>query len=321
MILVTGGAGFIGSNLVHRLNARGRDDVLVVDDLEQGDKFRNLLGARIADYIDHVDFAAMVDRGDPALDGIEAILHQGACSDTTVRDGRFMMRANYESSKRMLGFATQRDIPLIYASSAAVYGGGTRFVEEPSCELPLNIYGYSKLLFDDFVRRLPAARAPIVGLRYFNVYGPREAHKGSMASVAWHFHHQLLATGAVRLFRGSDGIADGEQRRDFVHVDDVTAVILWFLDHPGRSGIFNVGTGRCSSFNDVARAVLRFHGRGAIEYVPFPETLRGRYQSYTEADLSRLRAAGYEAAFRPVDEGVHAYLAALTEPAPRAPSP
>ncbi len=311
MILVTGGAGFIGSNLVRGLNARGRDDILVVDDLEQGDKFRNLLGSRIADYIDHEDFLQVIQRDDALLQQIEAVLHQGACSDTTVRDGRYMMRRNYSYSKEMLALAQRLAVPLIYASSAAVYGGQQRFVEEPGCEGPLNVYGWSKLLFDQLVRR-SKLDSQVVGLRYFNVYGPGEAHKGRMASVALHFHEQLLETGQVRLFEGSGGYSDGEQRRDFVHVDDIVAVNLWFLDHPETCGIFNVGTGCCASFNDVARAVIRFHGAGEIVYIPMPETLRGCYQSFTEADLSALRSqGGYEAPFLSVDEGVPAYLAAL----------
>ncbi|MDP2308825.1 MAG: ADP-glyceromanno-heptose 6-epimerase [Pseudomonadota bacterium] len=314
MILVTGGAGFIGSNLVRGLNARGRDDVLVVDNLEKGDKFRNLVGTRIADYVDKDDFLAGMERsGQASLAGVKAVFHQGACSDTTVRDGRYMMRNNYSFSTRLLERCIQLRIPMIYASSAAVYGGGKRFVEEPACEAPLNVYGYSKLRFDEYVRPRLSPDSQIVGLRYFNVYGPRESHKGGMASLAYHLHHQVGATGRMRLFAGSDGYADGEQRRDFLHVDDVVAVNLWFLDHPDRSGIFNVGTGACRSFNDIAGAVQRFHeaslgARGAIEYIPFPEVLRGSYQSYTQADISQLRAAGYTAPFRSIDEGVPSYL-------------
>ncbi len=314
MILVTGGAGFIGSNVVHGLNARGHRDILVVDDLEQGDKFRNLVDARISDYIDKDDFARMLERDDPSLRRIEAVLHQGACSDTTVRDGRFMMKQNYESSKALLTFAQARRIPMIYASSAATYGGGDRFVEEPSCEAPLNVYGYSKLLFDQRVRdAIPMRTAPVVGLRYFNVYGPREQHKAKMASVAFHLHHQLLQTDRVRLFVGSGGYGDGEQRRDLVHVDDVVAVNLWFLDHPDHSGIYNVGTGAARPFNDVAKAVIGFHGRGALEYIPFPDTLVGRYQSYTQADLSALRRAGYTAPFTALEAGMSSYLRWLTD--------
>ncbi len=314
MILVTGGAGFIGSNLVAGLNARGRDDIWVVDDLEQGDKFANLAAAQIADYTDRDDFAELMARRDGSLDGIEAILHQGACSDTTVHDGRLMMRTNYSFSKALLELALERGIPLVYASSAAVYGGSDRFVEEPACEAPLNVYGYSKLLFDQHVRRvLPSAASQIVGLRYFNVYGPQEQHKGPMASVAWQFRNQLLDSGRVRLFEGTDGYGDGEQRRDFVFVGDVVDVNLWFLDHPDRSGIFNVGTGVASTFNALARAVVRFHGRGELEYVPFPESLVGRYQSNTQADIGRLRAAGYDGTFRSVEQGVAAYLGVIDD--------
>ena len=304
MILVTGGAGFIGSNLLRALNARGEDRILVVDRLGEDEKFRNLVGARIAEYFDKEDFAEILRRRDPILDRVEAVLHQGACSSTTVRDGRYMLRNNQRASKDLLDFTRERGVPLIYASSAAVYGAGQRFMEEPSCEAPLNVYGYSKLLFDEQVRRLAPGGPQVVGLRYFNVYGPREAHKGSMASVAFHLRGQLLRDGIVRLFEGRDGFGDGEQRRDFIHVDDVVATILWFLDHPERSGIFNVGTGEARPFNDVARAVLAHYGRGSLRYVPFPEVLMGKYQSHTCADLARLRAAGCDVAFRPVARGV-----------------
>ena len=310
MIIVTGGAGFIGSNLVHALCARGRRDVVVVDDLEQGDKFRNLRGAPIADYLDIADFEDRIQRQDPSLDRVQAVLHQGACADTTCSDGRYMMQRNYESSKRAFALCERLGVPLIYASSAAVYGGSDGFSEDPSCERPLNVYGYSKWLFDEWVRRRDPV-AQVVGLRYFNVYGPREDHKARMASVAWHLHHQLLGTGQVRLFEGSDGYGDGGQRRDFVHVDDVVATILWFLDHPESSGIFNVGTGTAAPFNAIATAVLGFHGRGELRYIPFPDDLRGKYQSFTQADLSRLRATGCDVRFRGVDEGVRAYLAVL----------
>ncbi len=309
MIVVTGGAGFIGSNLVRALNARGRDDVLVVDDLGDGTKFRNLVDCGIADYLDRDDFLERVRRGENWPDPVEAVFHQGACSATTEWDGRYMMRNNYEYSKVLLHYCLERRIPYFYASSAAVYGAGRVFREAPECEAPLNVYGYSKLLFDQYVRRiLPGAASQIAGLRYFNVYGPREFHKGGMASVALHFHRQVAAEGRARLFEGSGGYGDGEQLRDFIHVADVVAVNLWLLDHPEVSGIFNVGTGRSRSFNDVARAVIAWHGRGGIEYLPFPENLRGRYQSFTEAEIGVLRAAGFDRAFRDVEEGVREYL-------------
>lgn len=309
MIIVTGGAGFIGANLVKTLNERGRTDVVVVDDLEDGTKFRNIADCEIQDYLDKDDFLAAVQNRAPWLDQAEAVLHQGACSATTEWNGRFMMQVNYDYSKALLHFCLERQIPYLYASSASVYGGGSVFKEERPFEEPLNVYGYSKFLFDQYVRRvLPEAKSQIVGLRYFNVYGPREKHKGSMASVAFHFNNQIKADGRVKLFEGNDGYADGEQRRDFVYVGDVVDINLWLLENPGVSGIFNAGTGRSQTFNDVAHAVIGWHSRGEIEYIPFPEHLKGRYQSFTEADMTRLRNAGYEAPFKTVEEGVQLYL-------------
>ncbi|MEL7449432.1 MAG: ADP-glyceromanno-heptose 6-epimerase [Pseudomonadota bacterium] len=313
MFIVTGGAGFIGSNVVKALNLRGESDVLVVDDLTDGHKFRNIADCDIADYLDKDDFLQAV-RGAKSFGKVQAVLHQGACSATTEWDGRYMMANNYEYSKELMHYCMEERIPFIYASSASVYGAGPEFREDPACEQPLNVYGYSKFLFDKYVRTLLAdAPAPIVGMRYFNVYGPREAHKGSMASVAWHFNGQLKADGEVRLFEGSDGYDNGEQRRDFVYVGDVADVNLWLVDNPSVSGIFNVGTGRSQTFNDVARAVIDWHGRGEIRYVPFPDHLKGSYQSFTEADMSALRAAGYEAPMRDVAAGVKAYLDSLAQ--------
>lgn len=312
MIVVTGGAGFIGSNLVKRLNELGRSDVLVVDGLEDGRKLLNLTDCDLLDLVDKDRFLERVRSG-RGLEGVEAILHQGACSDTTEWNGRYVLEANYEYSKALLHVALERGVPLLYASSASVYGRGPVFREERRHEAPLNVYGFSKFLFDQYVRRqLPQARSQVVGLRYFNVYGPREQHKGEQASVAYKLHRQLLETGRLRLFEGSDGFAAGEQRRDFVWVGDVVAVNLWLLEHPELSGIFNVGTGDPRSFNDVARAVIGWHGRGEIEYVPFPEVLRGSYQSHTCADVTALRKAGYDAAFAPVEQAVPRYLEELS---------
>lgn len=309
MIVVTGGAGFIGSNLVQALNSRGRRDILVVDNLRQGAKFRNLADCEISDYQDKEDFLRFLQAGKEFSSPIQAVFHQGACSATTEWDGQYMMRNNYEYSKTLLHYCLERRIPYIYASSASVYGLGPVFKEVREHEKPLNVYGYSKFLFDQYVRQLlPRATSQVVGLRYFNVYGPREQHKGKMASVAFHLHHQLLAEGRVKLFEGSAGYGNGEQRRDFVYVDDIVAINLWFLDQPYKSGIFNAGTGRSQAFNDVAQSVLRFHRRGELEYMPFPEALQNSYQSFTEADMTALRKAGYSQPFKTVEEGVQLYL-------------
>jgi len=309
MIVITGGAGFIGSNLVHELNRRGYTDIAVVDNLTRGEKALNLSDCVIADYYDKEDFLErIVDGAGP--ERIDALFHLGACSATTEWDGRYMMRNNFEYSRVLFHVCQDRRIPFIYASSASVYGGGQVFAEDPANERPLNVYGYSKLAFDQYLRRyLDDLTAPVVGLRYFNVYGPREQHKGSMASVAHHFQNQLAATGRVRLFEGCDGYADGEQRRDFVDVQDCVNAKLWLLEHPEVSGIFNLGTGQARSFNDMARAVIRAWGSGEIEYVPFPEHLKGRYQSYTQADLTALRAAGCDLEFSDVETGTARYVA------------
>ncbi|MDY6942156.1 MAG: ADP-glyceromanno-heptose 6-epimerase [Pseudomonadota bacterium] len=307
MIVVTGGAGFIGSNLVRALNDQGREDILVVDDLRDGTKFVNLTDCNIQDYEDKDAFISGLDAG--RYRDIEVIFHQGACSDTTEWNGAYMMDTNFAYSKRLLAYCLGNSIPFLYASSASVYGAGPTFKEDRAFEAPLNVYGYSKFLFDQYVRRkLSDARSQIAGFRYFNVYGPREQHKGSMASVAYHLHQQVLDSGEARLFAGCDGYGDGEQRRDFIHVDDVVRVNLWFWAHPDRSGVFNVGTGRSQTFNDVGRAVVGYHERGKIRYIPFPDHLKGRYQSFTEADISALRAVGYDQSFLTVEEGVPAYL-------------
>lgn len=308
MIIVTGGAGFIGSNLVLGLNARGYDEILVVDHLKNGAKYRNLVDCRIADYLDRSTFLERLQQGAFAAESIEAIFHQGACSTTTEWDGQYMMDNNYEYSKILFHYCQRHKIPFIYASSAAVYGSDLTFKEEPAYEGPLNVYGYSKFQFDQYIRRQQSLTAQVVGLRYFNVYGPREAHKGSMASVAFHLNNQIKDCDQLRLFQGCDGYADGEQRRDFVYVGDVVDINLWFLDHPQTSGIFNCGTGRSQTFNDVANAVIQHHQRGHIQYIPFPEHLKGCYQSFTEANLDKLRAANCQHNFKTVEQGVALYL-------------
>lgn len=309
MIIVTGGAGFIGSNIVKALNERGHEDVLVVDNLNNGVKFLNLTDCEVMDFWDKEQFFAHISADEDFVEPIEALFHEGACSSTTEWDGRYMMRNNYEYSKVLLHYCLNREVPFIYASSAAVYGGNNTFAVDRAYEAPLNVYGYSKFLFDQHVRRiLQSGWSQIAGLRYFNVYGPREQHKAGMSSVAFHLNNQLKEGDTVRLFEGCDGYGNGEQRRDFIHVADAVAVNLWLLDNPQISGIFNVGTGRSQTFNDVANAVLAWHGRGQLDYIPFPDHLKGRYQSFTEADISGLREAGYSAPFRGVEQGVSDYL-------------
>lgn len=309
MLVVTGGAGFIGSNLVLGLNQRGIDDILVVDNLTNGIKYKNLLDCRITDYQHKEDFLPKLQQGFYRPQKIEAVFHQGACSTTTKWDGHYMMDNNYEYSKILFHYCQTHKIPFIYASSAAVYGHDKQFKEQLIYEKPLNVYGYSKFQFDQYIRRhLTQLTAPTAGLRYFNVYGPNESHKASMASVAFHFYTQLKASNVVRLFVGSDGYANGEQRRDFIHVSDVVAVNLWFLDNPQISGIYNVGTGYSQTFNEVANAVLAYHQQGEIQYIPFPESLKDSYQSFTKANLDKLRAVGCEYQFKSVAEGVRLYM-------------
>lgn len=322
--VVTGAAGFIGANLVKALNDRGVTNIIAVDNLTKADKFKNLVDCEIADYLDKEDFIQRIQAGH--FDGeIDAILHEGACSDTMETDGRYMMENNFRYSTILLDWCQDQEVQFLYASSAATYGATNVFKEERQYEGPLNVYGYSKFLFDQVVRRRLAegSSSQIVGFRYFNVYGPRENHKGRMASVAFHHFNQFRADGKVKLFEGSHGYADGEQRRDFVFVGDVAKVNLWFLDHPEKSGIFNLGSGRAQSFNDVAVATVNgcrglqgeaplslaeLREKGLLEYIPFPEALKGKYQAFTQGDLAKLRAAGYDAPMASVEQGVAQYV-------------
>ncbi|MDD5330147.1 MAG: ADP-glyceromanno-heptose 6-epimerase [Sulfuricella sp.] len=326
--IVTGAMGFIGANIVKGLNDRGVTDIIAVDNLKKADKFKNLVDCEITDYLDKEDFLDLLLDG--AFDGdVAAVFHEGACSDTMETDGRYMMENNYRYTVSLLDYCQNEDVPFLYASSASVYGGGTVFSESREHEGPLNVYGYSKFLFDQYVRRMWHRKtAQIVGFRYFNVYGPREQHKGRMASVAFHFFNQFQAEGKVKLFEGCDGYANGEQRRDFVSVEDVLKVNMWFLDHPEQSGIFNLGTGSSQTFNDVAVAAVNacrkakgegalslneMRAQGLIEYVTFPEALKGKYQSFTQADISALRAAGYAEPFLTVEQGVERYVGHLRQ--------
>ncbi|HVS25744.1 MAG TPA: ADP-glyceromanno-heptose 6-epimerase [Burkholderiales bacterium] len=324
--IVTGAAGFIGSNLVKALNQRGETDIIAVDNLQQSAKFTNLADCEIADYQDQQAFLEKLGEG--AFDGaINVIFHQGACTDTAESDGRYMMQNNYRYSLELLEYCQNEEVPFIYASSAAIYGATKVFKEEREHEAPLNVYGYSKFLFDQAVRKRLAQRsAQIAGLRYFNVYGPRERHKGRMASVALHFFDEYRRDGKVKLFEGSSGYAAGEQRRDFISVEDVIQVNLFFLDHPAKSGVFNVGTGASQTFNEVAVAAVnacrqrhpsltlpQLQQQGLIEYIPFPEKLVGKYQSYTQADIGALRHAGYDQPFLNVQQGVPRYIECLLQ--------
>ena len=325
-IVVTGAAGFIGSNIIKGLNARGIDDIVAVDDLTMGDKFKNLADLQIADYVDADDFYDLFAEG--AYGQVEAVFHEGACSDTMEPDGKYMMYNNYTLSCELFHACQDQGTRLLYASSAATYGGSDTFSESPEFEKPLNVYGYSKLLFDQRLRRelgqrFESASTQVAGFRYFNVYGPREQHKGRMASVAFHQFDQYQADGKVKLFGEYGGYSSGGQMRDFVFIDDVVAVNLWFLDHPDQSGIFNLGTGKAQPFNDVAISVINTLRKaqneaplsieeaargGLIDYIAFPPALVGKYQSYTQADLSTLRAAGCDHVFADVQTGVEAYM-------------
>jgi ADP-L-glycero-D-manno-heptose 6-epimerase len=307
MIVVTGGAGFIGSNLVKGLNALGRSDILVVDDLTDARKFKNIVDCQILDYIDKEDFLAKIKTEKPVSIKIDVVFHQGACSDTTEQNGSYLIRNNYEYSKNLFHYCMSEHIPFIYASSAAVYGVNKTCEENPLNEKPINMYGYSKYLFDQYIRKfLPEPKSQIVGLRYFNVYGPRENHKDKMASVIFQVANQLRQTEIIKLFGEYDGFKAGEQKRDFIYVDDVVKVNLWFWQHPEQSGIFNLGTGQCESFNTLAQLLLKYK-KGKIEYLPFPEKLKGAYQSYTLANLNLLRNAGFNQPFLSLAEGIEKY--------------
>ncbi|MGL5206510.1 MAG: ADP-glyceromanno-heptose 6-epimerase [Acidaminococcaceae bacterium] len=313
MIIVTGGAGFVGSNIVKGLNERGREDILIVDNLTNMVKFKNIQGMKALDYMDKNDFIAAIASGKFDNEKIEVIFHEGACSDTMEYNGKYMMANNFEYTKTLMHFALKKKIQMIYASSASTYGSGKHgFSEKPQCEEALNVYAFSKLFFDNYARRyFDNAESQIVGLRYFNVYGPQENHKGKMASMIFQMFNQWKAEGKVKLFEGIDGYGNGEQVRDFIYVKDVVKVNFFFWDHPELKGIYNCGTGHAHTFNTLAKGVLKYFGSGELEYVPFPEVLKGKYQSFTEADSSKLLAAGYDGGFTDIEEAITEYCALL----------
>lgn len=315
MIIVTGGAGFIGSNIVRALNLRGYDNILIVDNLGKTEKYKNLIGLKFIDYVHRDEFLELlvtdtIDAGD-----INVIFHEGACSDTMEYDVNYMMKTNYEYSRTLMNFCTYNDIDFIYASSASTYGDGENgFREVEPCEGALNPYAFSKLLFDRYVRKnLREIESKVIGLRYFNVFGQQEFHKGRMASIVFQMYKQIKNTGVIKLFKGTDIYKDGEQRRDFIYVQDVAKVNIWCWENEIANGIYNCGTGNATTFNAVAQAVISALGKGEIEYIDFPKELEGKYQSFTQADTSKLRRAGYDGGFTNINDAVKEYCKFLDE--------
>ncbi|KAL5357794.1 hypothetical protein BJX96DRAFT_182328 [Aspergillus floccosus] len=310
MIVVTGGAGFVGSNIVKALNERNRKDIVVVDDMNDGSKFVNLVDCEIADYLDADDFRKAICANTLGFRP-EVIFHNGACSSTTEMNGKYMLDINFTMSKELFHYCQRNKTRFIYASSAAVYGSSHSPAtgERTPQTRPLNIYGYSKMLFDQYVdNHLVDGGSQVVGLRYFNVYGPREQHKGAMASIVYQVYQQLQETGGITLFGEYDGYQPGMQQRDFIHVDDVVKVNLYFFDNPSCDGIFDVGKGHADTFIDMAAAVQKICGKsGQIGFKPFPEHLKGRYQSFTCADVSQLRRIGFGDEFKSIQDGVCEY--------------
>jgi ADP-L-glycero-D-manno-heptose 6-epimerase len=327
-IVVTGAAGFIGSNIIQGLNARGMDDIIAVDDLTQGDKFRNLADLKILDYLDADSFYEAFAQG--SFGQIEAVFHQGACTDPLERNGKVMMNNNYATSVSLYQACQKRGARLLYASSAATYGDAKLCREDPALERPLSLYGYSKHLFDqrmrrecglDFRRALSGKTGQVVGLRYFDVYGPREQHKGRGASLAFQCFKEFKAEGKIQLTAYGD--ATTAPLYDMVSVDDVVAVNLWFFDHPGQSGIFNVGTGQAHSHPQIASVVINalrslqgqealsppvLEASGMIEFAPVPEGQHGKLPTLAQADLNALRGAGCQQMLTDMPAGVARYV-------------
>lgn len=309
--IVTGGAGFIGSNLVAALNARGIDNILVVDRLGESEKWKNLVGLNYEDFLDKDEFRTAIHLG--KLPTPKAIFHMGACSATTEKDASYLADNNYRVTRELLAWSLQANFRFIYASSGATYGDGSLGYSDaddvtPTLR-PLNMYGYSKHMVDLWALK-HGYLDQVVGLKFFNVYGPREDHKADMRSVVHKAHGQIMQSGVVNLFRSYlPDYQDGEQLRDFVYVKDAVRVCLYFADHPDRNGLFNVGTGTCRPWNALANAVFAAMGRESkIEYIDMPEHLVQKYQYRTQADIAKLRAAGYDQPFATLEEGVKDYV-------------
>lgn len=310
MVIVTGGAGFIGSCIVRTLNDVGIEDIVIVDNIASTDKWMNLRNKKYINYVNKKDFLAEL----PSYESVSAIIHMGACTSTTEKNFEYLWRNNFEFTKSLWNYCAVKQIQFIYASSAATYGDGEQgFDDRMDIDTlrPLNGYGYSKQLFDQWVKH-QATIYPRqnVGLKFFNVYGPNEYYKGSMASMIFHGFNQIMADGEIRLFKSCNtNYEDGGQLRDFVYVKDVCSVIKWLLENPNVSGLFNIGTGRAQSFCELAEAT--FHALGLesnIRYIDMPEHLKNKYQYYTKAEMANLREAGYDKEFMDLEAGARDYV-------------
>ena len=312
MIIVTGGAGFIGSAFIWKLNKEGIDDILVVDELGESDKWKNLVNRRYVEYIHKEVFLRMI-RNEQMPFTPRAIIHMGACSSTTERSADYLMDNNYHYTCRLAEWALPKKIRFIYASSAATYGDGSQGFSDDSSVTPtlrpMNMYGYSKQVFDLWVLRQQVEKQ-VVGIKFFNVFGPNEYHKGDMRSVVHKAFEQIRDTGKVRLFKShKPEYTDGGQMRDFVYVKDCVDVMWWLLEHPEINGIFNLGTGKARTWNDLIQALFSvMKMKPKIEYFDIPPEIRDQYQYLTEAKMDKLRATGCQAAFRPLEEAVQDYV-------------
>ena len=312
MIVVTGGAGFIGSAIVAALNARGITDIIIVDFLENDAKWKNLRNLRYADYVEADYFYDML--AEEHIDWpVDAIIHMGACSDTTETDASYLVKNNYECSKMLACYAAGKKARFIYASSAATYGDGKKGFADDETNLeelsPLNMYGYSKQMFDLWAKKTGLIDS-IVGLKYFNVFGPNEYHKGKMRSFVIKAFEQITESGKVKLFKSHNSdYSDGEQLRDFLYIKDCVDMTLFFMDNPDVNGIFNIGSSKARSWNDLAKAVFEaMNKKPNIEYIPMPDELQGKYQYFTQADVTKLQDAGYDKELTTLEEAIKDYV-------------